>query len=148
MNESPDQTKPRSDANYLLIVGGLMLIIIVLLAVLWQKERSRRLAAEDNLAQEIGKRQQIMQMMVSDIGKMSAQSSNVIPRKILVPEKIKFDGQEKLLFRIPADAGRDIGLEVGDVLMIMPDQPKTQTLPATTGPAANPASQPGPTPLP
>ncbi|MFP3937225.1 MAG: hypothetical protein ACLFVW_02705 [Phycisphaerae bacterium] len=52
MNDSPESPRrqgKRGDGPYLAIVAGLLILIMTLLATLWLRERSARIAAQEEL---------------------------------------------------------------------------------------------------
>ncbi|MBI5723060.1 MAG: hypothetical protein HZA50_03800 [Planctomycetes bacterium] len=120
------------DAKFLIIVGGLLLLIIICLAMLWFVERRKRGAAEQNVA-ELVQYQQKLQSVMTKMPAMFPQidlPSKAVIRQDLAAEQANLNGKPAPLFRISASAGRRMGFEPGDLILIGPEPAATASAPA------------------
>lgn len=132
----------QSDARYLLVVCGLLLLIIILLSYLWIKEKRtngvlvRRVEAMSQL-QTMANRGQLERFLAAQNGA----SATPLDRGELATRVVDFDGESRTVMLVGAAAGRRIGLQPGDVIVVSPP-PTTQ--PTTRAGAAEPPNQPSP----
>jgi len=150
-NETPADPKAQTtDAIYLAAVGGLLVVISGALAVLWWVERSRRVTAEseaDQLRARLARYEQFERAggpsLLSLAKALPATQGALEPvqRQTLAVQTVEYAGQTRQVLLVPAEAGRRLGFEVGDLVLVC-EPPKRAPPPApATRPAANPARE-------
>ena len=112
----PTDVKPASEYRFFVTVALLLVVIIVTLAALWRIERSKRFAAEEQLAQ-------FQQKQLGDIlGKMMTERvpppPQTVQRDVLPMQNLSIDGQMRAAFLLGAAAGERIGFKPGDVIIV------------------------------
>ena len=129
--------------RYLVTVGGLLVLIIAMLAVLWMRERSRRVEAEAAVVQLKEKAAQLpllLSMMTRSMpgpgSAPAAEEPSLAPirpfqRQDQVPVTVTLDGVKREAFCLPADGAARFGFREGDVILVV-------------GPKKAAASAPGP----
>ncbi len=133
----PDAPAASTDGRYLLIVGGLLLAIIVILAALWLRERQAAVSARADLARlrarGVGQarlQQALGRMMAASRPAGRGAGVRAIPREDLPSETVRWNGRPRTVLRLGAGAGRRIGLEPGDVIVVSPPASGPATAPA------------------
>ena len=139
----PTQTVSFS-GRYLAMVGGLLILIIAMLAVLWVRERSRRVEAETTAA-ELKKENAKLQFILGMTFKGGAAPSTApaeegpssppiqpFQRQDQVPVTVTLDGAKRAAFRLSAEGAARFGFREGDVILVMPRAAPTSA-PETTG---------------
>ena len=122
-----------SPDTYFLVVGLLLVTIIASLAVLWVRERRRRVVAEAQVARLAGQKRQMQGVLEQIVARQAAQPGPAIRRED-VPSRVGVvDGQRRSIFTIGAAAGERVGFQPGDVIVV--GEPPA-TSPASRG--ANP----------
>ena len=125
--------------RYLVMVGGLMILIVAMMAVLWVRERSRRVDAEAmvvELKRENAKLQLVLGMTMKSGPAMSAGPTEEGPslpriqpfqRQDQFPVPVTLNGVQREAYRLPADAAARFGFREGDVILVMPRGAPTST---------------------
>ncbi len=135
MNEihaEKNRTSRGADTRYLALVGGLLVLIVALLAVLWIRERTNRISAQEQVVSLLRDRKGMqagMQQMMLAQKFMAVQPVN---REDMITERGVLNGKTVTLVRISAAAGERFGFLPGDVVLVAP----TGRTPPTSGPAA------------
>jgi len=106
-----------TDARYFALVGGLLVVIIAALAWLWLAERQRRADVEEALIEL--RRQRVLSLaeVMRMQGGMGAQRASV-RREDLTPREVTLDGRRREAFFISTSAGRRMGFDGGDVIVV------------------------------
>ena len=123
-----------TDRMLLLIVGALLVCIIATLAVLWQRERSARVDAEDRLAQRpaVNPAQMMMAQQMLQ-GQLAGDDRELVEpiqqREVMEKTSVDFQSRPRPLIRITAQAGQRFGFDPGDLVIIAVT---SATQPATT----------------
>ena len=135
---------PKADGKYFAAVGALLVMICATLAVLWILERRGRVRAESDAARlrqdleaTAGALAQgaMMRQMQRAAG---APGPQPVPREDLAAQFVEHEGARRQVLLLPAAAGRRLGFEVGDLILI---SPAPTTAPST---APSSGSPPGP----
>lgn len=121
---------------FLIVVGVLMLFIIGMLAVLWSRERARRIEAEGDAQAAIEKLHKVESFLMKGMlgggdAKAQLQSataealprSKPVNREDLVPAAVTLDGRSREAFTISPAAGERMGFRGGDVIIVSPAGP-------------------------
>jgi hypothetical protein len=121
--------------RYLAMVGGLLVLIIAMLAVLWVRERGRRVDAEAQVM-ELRRESQKLNLMLSLMTRSGAAEPSVQPfqRQDQVPVAVTLDGARRDAYRLPAAAAERFGFREGDVILVVGAGAGSTSAPATTGP--------------
>lgn len=102
--------------GYLAVVGGLLLVIVVALAVLWLRERSRRIAAEADAAW-LSRRMEGQRMLGQIAGLGGGETGPAIRRRDYRIEAASIQGRDRPVFVLSPQAADRLGLAPGDVLI-------------------------------
>jgi hypothetical protein len=122
-----DETSPRPDTpapqdkGYLLVVMALLVVIVVTLAALWMLERRGRrsaLAQLDTATQQISRRENLLKQLVLE--RVAADAARV-NRSQLPRQDIQWNGRAVKAYALTADAGKAMGFEPGDVVLVLPE---------------------------
>lgn len=147
MNEPSGQRQQqeRAPLNFSLIVSGLFVVIIALLAILWMRERTSRVRAQNDLAtmtrrhKEQGKQQVVQQALSRILAAESGRGVQPFGRTDLIASRdVRLDGKNRQGLYVTAEAGRRLGFRAGDLIIV------SKVAPAATQAASEPstASQP------
>lgn len=118
-NHPATEGKPACpDSTYFLVVGLLLVMIIASLAVLWVRERKRRLAAEAGVARLTGQKRQMQSVLEQFVGREGALGGPAVRRTDLPSRVGLLDGQRRAIFTISVAAGERVGFEPGDVIVV------------------------------
>ena len=120
----PSQVSGGPDVKYLIVTGGLLVLIIVCLSVLWLMERNKRISAEVRLGQSLqrqGSLENILGRMLPERRGASIGLRDVVEKKV-----VNINGQKKTAVYVTPSAGRRLGLNAEEVLIIAPPVPSTQ----------------------
>jgi len=135
-DNEPQRGKDQTfSARYLALVGGLMALIIAMLAILWMRERGRRVGAELR-CQRLQIQYQQLRAALSQLamGQLSTPSSQpaVTPfqRQDQVPIRVVLDGRPRDAYVLSAEGARRFGFHGGDVILVGEDTSPT-TRPTT-----------------
>jgi hypothetical protein len=133
---TPKPTPGNSDAKYLLVVAGLMMTIVILLSVLWIRERRNVAILQGELA--LARRSSARVDLQGELARMLAAraepQARALQRDDLPAQTVTWNGQPRTVLSVSAAAGKRLGLEPGDVIVVAP--------PPATEPATRPAAQP------
>jgi len=143
---TPAPAAGNSDAKYPLVVAGLMMTIVILLSVLWIRERRNVADLQDQL--EIARRSSMRGDLQGALARMLAgqtePQSRALQRDDLPAQTVTWNGRPRTVLRVSAAAGRRLGLEPGDVIVVAPPpatEPATQpAAPAATRPTTRPGA--------
>ena len=141
-----DQRRPASsDGRYNLIVVVMLVVIIGLLAVLWMRERTRRITAETELGKYGEQQAAVAKMLESRIPDSlgpglivdstgQAESWKVRLDEVVAKGDVVLDGKQRMGVTITAQAGERLGFAPGDVIIVSPrvTAPATRPTKATT----------------
>jgi len=137
--------------TYLMVVGGLLVLIIAMLAVLWMRERSRRVTAEKDLMELVERNQKMAglfsQMMAGGPKGLMGHEEPVraVSREDLPRKTIALDGKSVQALSVSAAAGERFGFAPGDVVLVAEGELgarlRSVSRPAST--AESPSSMPG-----
>ena len=119
-NPSP---QPEPAAKYFMAVGVLMVIIIMLLAVIWMKERTARIQAQ----REALRSYRSMEGDIAEItGRIARASAEPLHRDDLPVRDVMLDGAPRKLLLVGPAAGQRMGLQSGDMVLIVEEDPSTR----------------------
>ncbi len=138
MSDPQRRTTGGAGGGYLAVVGGLLLVILVALAVLWLRERSRRIAAEADAAW-LSRRMQGQQMLGQIAGLAGGSSAPAIGRRDYRIETVSVDGRDRAVFVLDPSAAERLGLAPGDVLIAPADMDANVSPPRCDGNRPPPA---------
>jgi hypothetical protein len=128
---TPCERSADQATRHLVLIGGLMVLVIALLAVLWARERRRRVRAEGALA-DARLQLEVLRQTGGAGGWARPEPGPTLRRDRLPAEAAELNGRPVTLLRLDADLARRLGLRPGDLLAVSPP----------TRPATRPASRP------
>jgi len=110
------------DGRYYAAVGALLVVIIAVLGVLWLRERRMTAALQRELAET---RQRTatgagLQAALSRLAAPRGPTTRPLARADLPAETVTWNGRSRTVLRVGAAAGRRLGLEPGDVIVVSP----------------------------
>lgn len=141
----------QGEGKYLVVVGGLLVVICAALAVLWVRERGARVAAESLAAtlQAQLQREQFSGALGKGmlppgmLGAMGQGSVAPVRREMLSARTVECAGRRRQMLLLPAETGKRLGFEVGDLILITePPAPATRPGATSRAAASKPASLP------
>jgi len=140
---SPDGSSA-SDGKYMVVVAALLVLICATTAGLWILERRARVKVEEDylaLDQQMRTlRQMLAQGAIPGVG-VQGRGVEPVRRERLAAQQMELGGQQRQVLLVPAELGRGLGFEVGDLALICP--PVVPAGGPTTRPASGPAGPPG-----
>lgn len=131
-NEAPQRAVGQSPKaaqvgpRYLASVGVLLVIVIALLALLWMRERRARIAAEVNAARWQEKSKRLSGAVGDLLVKRGGQLIQPIQRGDLPARVVDLDGQRRTVLEVGALAGRRLGFQPGDLVLVGGEDSETQ----------------------
>lgn len=141
----------QGEGKYLLVVGGLLVVICAALAVLWVRERSARVAAETLAAglqaqlqrDQLGGALREGMLPPGMLGAMGRGSVAPLRREMLSARTVECSGRRRQMLLVPAETGKQLGFEIGDLILISePPAPATRPGATSRAAASKPASLP------
>ncbi len=131
-NQQADNNTERT-GGYSLAAGVLMLSIIVMLAILWYRERSARIEAQQTISEMSTQSDRIRDLLMSvgpasiDVGGVVSPAAPVISRETLQPKVMNIAGKDYHAFNVSERAGELLGgFQKGDMIIIGPLEPSDQ----------------------
>ena len=117
--ESETDPPTGSESRYFAIVGALLVVIIVMLGALWLRERRAvsALGAELEATRERATAGAGLQAALSRLTARQA-TTRPLAREDLPAETVTWDGRRRTVLRVSASAGRRLGLEPGDAIVV------------------------------
>jgi hypothetical protein len=120
--------KQRSDAIFFYAAAGLLIVIICMLMVLWLRTRSRLLQTQERLrevtpvweATKATQRPEVAAMLARLAQMGEEEAAPLRDRDALEPRTVILDGAETDALILPADQAEALGLQAGDVILVLP----------------------------
>ena len=109
-----------AETKYFIMVGGLLVLIIVLLAALWLRERRISIAARREVV-ALRRNAGAGGRLQAALGRMLAggrPTSRPLQRAEMTTETVTWNGRPREVFRMTAAAGKQVGLQPGDVVVV------------------------------
>ncbi len=103
--------------------GGLLLLIVVALSVLWIRERTAGLAQRRQVAELVEKLRVQQDTMALQTMLREQDDTPAVSRGDLPLRYAQFDGRQVSVLTLSAQAGRRIGFEPGDVIVVAEELP-------------------------
>ncbi len=104
----------------------LMVVIIALLAALWVRERSGRIAAQQNAIRWELQFKNLRGALGNLLPPGAQKATRPVVREDLPSKVVELDGRTARLLEVSASAGRRFGFRQGDLILVRGEPPTTQ----------------------